>query len=146
MATTAATSAGSGSAWSSRFNQTGRLSPGQMEARSYHEFLTLARDEALWGDPASIWPGERRPVWLNLEDQALPDPADVAAVVSKLSTYPEAKGGGTKRRDDLVGHFADIAQVSRIAELAPAKIQHIVASCVAPFEKDAEESGGLLVV
>ena len=91
-------------------------------ARSYHEFLTLARDEALWGDPASIWPGERRPVWLNLEDQALPDPADVAAVVSKLSTYPEAKGGGTKRRDDLVGQFAEVAEVSRIAELAPAKL------------------------
>ncbi|MBM3842478.1 MAG: hypothetical protein FJ397_04305 [Verrucomicrobia bacterium] len=90
--------------------------------RSYHEFLTRARDEATWGDPESIWPGASRPAWLNLDEQAAPDPADIARVVAGLSRYPLTKAGESTRRDQLVGQFEDIARVERIAELESTKL------------------------
>jgi ATP-dependent exoDNAse (exonuclease V) beta subunit len=90
--------------------------------RAHHEFLMLARDAAVWGNPEAIWPEARRPAWLQLDENATPDPADVALVVAKLSDYPPTKGGETTRRDQLVGKFAEVAQVRRMAELTPAKL------------------------
>lgn len=87
-------------------------------ARTHHEFLTLARDEATWGEPEAIWPGASRPAWLDLDERARPDPADVALVVARLSTYPPTRNGETKRRDDLVEGFARVARVEKLAELS----------------------------
>ena len=90
--------------------------------RAYHEFLTLARDEAVWGHPDSIWPGASRPPWLDLDEKGAPDPADVAAVVARLSTYPETKTGSTTRRDQLVAQFEGVARAGRMAELDAGKL------------------------
>jgi ATP-dependent exoDNAse (exonuclease V) beta subunit len=91
--------------------------------KSYHEFLTLARDEAKWGNPMSIWPTGKCPSWLNLEEKATPNGADIALVVASLKTYPEGKNGGTTRRDQLVGQFERIASAQRVAELDPGALQ-----------------------
>ena len=96
-------------------------------ARSYHEFLTLARDEARWGAPDSIWPGASRLPWLDLREGAQSDPGDVALVVAKLSTYPEAKTGGTTRRDQLVGHFKQFTGLRRMADVDSRKLPAFLA-------------------
>lgn len=90
--------------------------------RSYHEFLTLAREASTWGEPAAIWPGDSRPPWLDLDEKGAPDPADVASVVARLSTYPLTKSGEATRRDQLVAQFEDVARVGRIAELDAGKL------------------------
>ena len=91
--------------------------------RSYHEFLTLAREESIWGDPSAIWPGASRPPWLKLDESAGPERADVDRVIAGLSRYPLTKSGETTRRDQLVGQFEGVARVERIAELEPAKLE-----------------------
>lgn len=109
--------------------------------RSYHEFLTLARDEATWGDPESIWPGASRPAWLDLDEKGAPDPADVACVVARLSTYPPSKSGETTRRDQLVAQFEDVARVGRIAELHTGKLAAFLERYAPVLEETRTEWG-----
>jgi len=109
--------------------------------RSYHEFLTLARDEATWGDPESIWPGARRPAWLDLDEKGTPDPADVARVVARLSTYPLSKSGETTRRDQLVAQFEQVARVGRIAELDAGKLAAFLERYAPVLEETRTEWG-----